>query len=63
MPMSATFTKDAKGSHSSKFRNKQAPPKADHPERPTITLGWSFGHPLGILTNSVFLLDSLGTCT
>ena len=31
------------------------PLKADHPERPTITPGWSLEHPLGILTNIVFL--------
>ena len=33
------------------------PLKADHPERPTITLGWSIEHLPGILTNNVYLLD------
>ena len=28
------------------------PLKADHPERPTITLGWSLAHPRGILENN-----------
>ena len=36
------------------------PLKAGHPERPTGTLGWSLEHPLGILTNNVFLLDVCG---
>ena len=31
--------------------------KADHPERPTITLGWSLEYPLGVLANIGFLLD------
>ena len=31
------------------------PLKADHAERPIITPCWSFEHPSGILTNSVFL--------
>ena len=33
------------------------PLQADHPERPTITLGWSLQHPRGILNNHVFLVD------
>ena len=35
------------------------PLKTDHPERPTIILGWSLEHPPGILTNSGFLLDGM----
>ena len=31
--------------------------KADHPERPIMTLGWSLEHPPGNLRNHVFLLD------
>ena len=26
----------------------KTPLKADHPERPIVTLGWSLEHPLGI---------------
>ena len=33
--------------------NINTPLKADHPERPTITLGWSLSHPRGILKNGV----------
>ena len=33
------------------------PLKADHPERPTITLGWSFEHPPGIIMHEVLLFD------
>ena len=33
------------------------PLKADHPERPTITLGWSLEHPLGIIENNVSFVD------
>ena len=33
------------------------PLKADQPERPTVTLGWSLEHPLGILTDNVLLLE------
>ena len=38
-------------------KQTNTPLKADHPEKPTITLGWSLEHPLGILTNHMFLLD------
>ena len=31
--------------------------KADRPERPTITLGWSLQHPRGILKCIIFLFD------
>ena len=34
-----------------------APLKADHPERPTISLGWSREPARGILDNYVLLLD------
>ena len=30
---------------------------SDHPERPTITLGWSLEHPLGILGNNTLFVD------
>ena len=33
-----------------------APLKADHPERPTITLGWSLVYPRGILESKVYFL-------
>ena len=33
------------------------PLKADHPERPTTTFGWSLERPLGILRNNMFLPD------
>ena len=34
-------------------RQTNTPLKADHPERPTMTLGWSLEHPLGIRKLSV----------
>ena len=38
-------------------KQMNTPLKADHPERPTITLGWSLAHPRGILEhNSCFLM-------
>ena len=33
------------------------PLKADHPERPTITLGWSLWLPRGIRNNNELLVD------
>ena len=39
------------------IRNKYTPLKADHPKRPTMTLGWSLEHTLGIPRNNTFLLD------
>ena len=42
-------------------KQRNTPLKADHPERPTITLGWSLAHPRGILENDVFLLDFMAS--
>ena len=43
------------GIHPSCRAQINTPLKADHPERPTIILGWSLEHPLGILENNVSL--------
>ena len=37
-------------------KHTNTPLKADHPERPTITLGWSLEHPPGILENNKLLV-------
>ena len=38
-------------------KRKSTPLKADQPDRPTITRGWSLAHPRGILENTMFLFD------